>query len=747
MAKYSIEIFNTANTTRLAFVPWSVLIDGTITKELNGEDFVEFDIDRRADIWQHILMRRMIRIVDTSLVPVTSRSFRISSIEEQRTSGNQVIASVRAEHIKYDLAAQIHAAAEEIIQQSPTTHLTKILTGSGFTVGTVTPTANVTIPYQYNTRLFDLDQLRASTDYDLRVNENKSVDLVAVGSTTGARIRYRRNLVSIRRTLDPIVGNVMYGTGGEGEAKQIMTISEATHRVTVVSSNDITLDSAKVVSSTGSLNNFYVQRPDNSLTQITASVKQVGANDKLTVADATGIAVGNTIKIRTANSVTARLEYIPDKASRDTYGDVEAVFKDESFREAQNLVGPFASSALSGTYTSGLCEGWVEVGDPVTTENTNVAFIKYGTKSQKVAVAAIPAPSNAPTAATSGFGLLTGTYRYKKTWRSTDGETTASPATGDVTPIAQTIDVGRNESVPSHIVSWRIYRTKSGGSTYYFVADVPSGTSTYNDNKMDVELTIVEPVDNKAAGGQGVERFFSSLTGSEYSAVVWVFVEAGGRIRAELRTGGNIFPPEELSTLSRATPVRSITTQWIITIQGFVSTGTSGSIRIVAHEGAATFYVDAAEVFKSAYPPVEGVFIADNSSTELWYKTYDFLQDSKDPKLTYDVDGLDLFEYDKAGHSADEINVGDTIKVRDEDLGIDASLRTVKKTQAILEPWKSRFEFTNAPNRLTDLIEQTRKRSELTNRAVANKAIRMFQQTVLERGTAKRPTIEIIELI
>jgi hypothetical protein len=746
MAKYSLEIFNTANTTRLAFVAWNILLGGSIVRELNGEDYVEFDLDRRADIWQHILMRRIIKLTDGSTVPATSRTYRISSIGEQRTSGNQVIATVRAEHLKYDLAAQIHNAAEEIISQTPTTHLTKILTGSGFTVGTIVPTAQVTIPYQYNTRLFDIEQLRAATDNDIRVNENKSVDLLPLGSITGARIRYRRNLFTIKRTIDPIIGNVMYGTGGEGQAKQVMTIAEATHRVTAISGNDLTLDSAKVVSSTGSLNNFYVEKTNGTFTQISSSFKNVGANDVLTVGSVADITVGDAIKIRTSNSATARLEFIPDKLSRDTYGDVEGVYKDESFQEARNLVGPVLFSTLSATYTSGLCAGWTKVGDPTLSENTNLAFVKYGTKSQKVVVAAITV-SNAPTVATGGIGFLSGAYQYKKTWRSTDGETVAGPASSTVNPAAQTVDVGRNESPPAHVNSWRIYRTKAGGSTFYFIADVPAATTTYNDNTLDAALTIEEPASNFAAGGQGVERFFGALTGFEYSAIVWIFVEAGGRVRVELRTGGQIFPPEELVTLGRATPVRSVTTQWIVTIQGFISSGTLGSIRIISHEGAATFYVDAAAVFQSAYPPVEGVFIGDNTATELWYRTYDFLQDSKDPKLTYDVDGLDLFEYDKAGFTADQITVGDTIQIRDEELGIDASLRNVKKTQPILEPWKARLEFTNFPNRITDMVEATRKRSELTNRAVANKAIRMFQQTVLERGTAKRPTIEITELI
>lgn len=745
MTKYLLEIFDLTNTTKQAVVPGYALMSGSFVRELNGEDYIEFTVNRRESIWSEFEHRLIVRLVDISTVPTTYRSFRVVSLREERTNDNKVIGFVRAEHIKYDLSTQIHNAAEEIIEQTPVTHLTKILTGSGFTVGTVTPTDRVSIVYSYNTRLFDLEQVRQKTDYDLVINENKSVDLEVQGSSTGAAIRFRRNLSSIRRTVDRLQANIMYGLGGEGNTKQVMTIAEATHRITNIAGSDITLDSDKIVSSDGSLTGFYVEKPDGTFTLIVDSSKGV-TYDVLNISSVASLVVGDPIIIRTSNDATARLEYIPDAASRTAYGDVEGVYRNESIPEIRNLVGPFASSALSGTYTSGLCEGWTEVGEPVTTENTNVAFIKNGTKSQKVVVAAIAAPSNAPSASEGALGLLSGPYKYKKTWRSIDGETTASPASATVNPVAQRVDIGRNESSPSsHIDSWRLYRTKAGGSTYYFIADIDIGTSTYTDNKLDTELTIEEPVTNKAAGGQGIQRTFTAIADKEYASVVWVFVESGN-VRVELKTGTNFFPDENIASVKRATPTRAQTTLWVVTIQGLIATGTSGAIRVLAHEGAATFYVDAAMVVESAYAPTEGVFIADNSATTLWYETYDALQDAKDPKLTYDVDGLDLFEYDRAGYSGDQITPGDTIKVVDEELGIDVSLRCIKKNSDILEPWKTRFEISNAPKRITEEVENLKMRDLANARTVANRAIRIAQQFSLERATASAPVIEFAEL-
>jgi hypothetical protein len=243
-----------------------------------------------------------------------------------------------------------------------------------------------------------------------------------------------------------------------------------------------------------------------------------------------------------------------------------------------------------------------------------------------------------------------------------------------------------------------------------------------------------------------VERLFTSVTDQEYAAVVWVFVESGN-VRVELHTGTGFFPDPNMASLKRATPTRGITTLWIVTIQGMIATGTAGRIRVVAHEAPATFYVDAAMVVKNAYAPAEGVFVADNTATDLWYKTYDALQESKDPKTTYDIAGIDFFEYDKGGYPDDEIKTGDTIKVIDEEIGINSSLRVIKKSFNALEPWSTaRFEVSNVPNRLTGLVQAIIDKDKDFNRAIINRAVRLKEQAVQERATAGRPIIEFSEV-
>jgi hypothetical protein len=154
-------------------------------------------------------------------------------------------------------------------------------------------------------------------------------------------------MLSIRRTLDRITGNIMYGVGGEGNIKQVMTISEATHRITNIAATVLTLDSRKVISSNDSLNGFYVEKPDGTFTLINDSIKQVSGNDQLDVASAASLAVGNAIKIRTTNAVTARLEYIPDATTQLME---QAVFKDESVWEPESRRATCFECAIRNIY-------------------------------------------------------------------------------------------------------------------------------------------------------------------------------------------------------------------------------------------------------------------------------------------------------------------------------------------------------------------------------------------------------------
>ena len=103
----------------------------------------------------------------------------------------------------------------------------------------------------------------------------------------------------------------------------------------------------------------------------------------------------------------------------------------------------------------------------------------------------------APAVATGAAGALTGDYYYKVCYRSTrrvDATdytiiSNASVASSLVQPSSQKVDV---TSIPvgtdPDATNKYIYRTKAGGSVYYYVASITNATESYEDNITDAYL-------------------------------------------------------------------------------------------------------------------------------------------------------------------------------------------------------------------------------------------------------------------
>jgi len=92
-----------------------------------------------------------------------------------------------------------------------------------------------------------------------------------------------------------------------------------------------------------------------------------------------------------------------DGANQGTYGIIEGGLKDETLslnihnlisdkklttgtRGSPVLTSYEVNADLTGTYTSGLCPGWTKDSGVTAAENTDPAFVKHGTKSQKATV-------------------------------------------------------------------------------------------------------------------------------------------------------------------------------------------------------------------------------------------------------------------------------------------------------------------------------------------------------------------------
>ncbi len=113
----------------------------------------------------------------------------------------------------------------------------------------------------------------------------------------------------------------------------------------------------------------------------------------------------------------------------------------------------------------------------------------------------VPFPTVAPTLAATGTGTGTAVTRaYVYTWvnlfGSVEEESSPSPASQVNWQTGQAITVTRTEAPPPppdyNVTKWRIYRTVTGSTAgvvnYLLVAEVPIGTTTFNDNISDAAI-------------------------------------------------------------------------------------------------------------------------------------------------------------------------------------------------------------------------------------------------------------------
>ena len=119
------------------------------------------------------------------------------------------------------------------------------------------------------------------------------------------------------------------------------------------------------------------------------------------------------------------------------------------------------------------------------------------------------APPAAPTATVStSSGVLTGAYAYVVTFATgqqatpttvaLSGHTTAAgSASNTVTPSAAQVTLTGIPTGPTGVAARDLYRTKAGGSTYYYLATLSDDVTTdYTDNTADSALGSAAPTEN-----------------------------------------------------------------------------------------------------------------------------------------------------------------------------------------------------------------------------------------------------------
>ena len=169
------------------------VISPIITEDLNREFTFSFttviDNDKSAYVnYQH-------------KIEVENNYFNIVYTEENRTADGLMI-NAQCEHVSYDLISANFTAGFTATGRFSAV-ATTLLSGTGFTVGTVQITASQTISVNQSTNARQVLMLLASLyGGELQFSKYQINLLTSRGANRGVQFRYRKNLVDVSRIVD-----------------------------------------------------------------------------------------------------------------------------------------------------------------------------------------------------------------------------------------------------------------------------------------------------------------------------------------------------------------------------------------------------------------------------------------------------------------------------------------------------------------------------------------------------------------
>lgn len=177
-----------------------------------------------------------------------------------------------------------------------------------------------------------------------------------------------------------------------------------------------------------------------------------------------------------------RLEFVTNKAVTPSLQDF-AITTESAWTEATSI-----KSGLSGNKVR-----FVDYRD--------VCYFTDGGRPQRydgitVSDVGVDPPTTAPTLTVSGTGL-TGTFQYLVTYFNVYGAESNGGTSAGITLANQGCALSAIPAGPAGTAARNIYRTKAGGSSFYFIkALADNTTTTYTDNTADTNLLTPLPVDN-----------------------------------------------------------------------------------------------------------------------------------------------------------------------------------------------------------------------------------------------------------
>lgn len=387
---FRLEVYDNSNTNRKGILPQDEVVSAFRIEELNGQDTLTFVMNRASAQFSTIAFRDIIRLVD--LLANSHASFRVRSIKDERI-GETLSATIECEHIKYDMIGEVYPRWKPFVKALPSVVIDDVLAFSAFSNATPTPPTLIDEVLNFGSVMEMLESIRINLNTDMTVNEDKTINFAARGSDNNVRVKYSKNMLSIQRKQDVHdFFNVLYPFG-KGEPPITIGglnnagIQGAEHIVESISGATIGFHNRMVVSD-DSLNELYLE-----VTRATAA-GSIGTRRRIldSTADDTcvvptvfaSLTVGDYMKV-VSNSSGDEVNFVKDAGSISTYATLGSTLNISSIAGTVNLL---LTTALDGAYSSGLCENWDEIGTVTTAENTDLDFIRFGNRSQKVSGAA-----------------------------------------------------------------------------------------------------------------------------------------------------------------------------------------------------------------------------------------------------------------------------------------------------------------------------------------------------------------------
>jgi hypothetical protein len=415
--EFRVEVWDSTWANKLGIIPLNMLTDAAYLEEMNGDYSFEFMVSIDYAGLSNLIERNTL-IVATNGVPSftkSARKFRIQTITKTFTDAGEFKFKVHAEHITFDLLSEVIPDATPFVGMKVSDLVTKILTGSTFTSGTIDP-GDMIISEEFvvggKNRLDNLKELvERIPNNRLSISDAKAVSILRVSNPSSATPvatfqPEARNMLSTEVSGDSRrLVTRMYAIGG-GTPR--LNLSKTWHPIETYTLDGINQNGIRVFKAglgsgcytTSGSRTYYAEQANSkgtyrSITGFTPEEQGYGTADLINYTtggpplSSVGMPELVTFYYSDDGGTTKTpVNYIEDRSVFTTYGAVDGIAEHSDLEFTENLArDPFF---FRRTYVSGKHPNLnviSSVGDgisPTFTENTNLTYIKNGTKSQKI---------------------------------------------------------------------------------------------------------------------------------------------------------------------------------------------------------------------------------------------------------------------------------------------------------------------------------------------------------------------------